>query len=183
LRDGRVVTSKPARPPTLSGQSDPKSYRSASGGCSRLAGRALSVLFAARQREDAMQVLRVGLVCLVVSLMGTSSGRAGNLECSCLCWNGVDALCIIDRGDRQLDSVLETSTNYGLVAQGKDLFLFSQCANPYDVQCPTTHSYKVCGSTTGRMVSRGSGIGASGVAGSASVIAVEDRKPNVFSCP
>ena len=130
-----------------------------------------------------MQELRFGLVCLVATLMGTSLGRTENLECSCLCSNGVDALCIIDRGDRQLDSVLETSTNYGLVAQGKDLFLFSQCANPYDVQCPTTHSYKVCGSTTGRMVSKGSGIGASGVAGSASVIAVEDRKPNVFSCP
>ena len=101
-----------------------------------------------------MQLLRFGLVCLVASLMGRSLGRAENLECSCLCSNGVDALCIIDRGDQELGSVLETTTNYGLVAQGKDLFLFSQCANPYDVQCPTTHSYKVCGSTTGRMVSR-----------------------------
>jgi len=34
-------------------------------GCSRLAGRALSVLFGARKEEDAMQVLRFGLVCLV----------------------------------------------------------------------------------------------------------------------
>jgi hypothetical protein len=146
-------------------------------------GTALSVLFVARKEEDAMQVLRFGLVCLVATLMGTSLGRAENLECSCLCSNGVDALCIIDGGDQELGSVLETTTNYGLVAKGKDLFLFSQCANPFDVQCPTTHSYKVCGSTTGRMISRGSGIGASGVVGSASVIAVEDRKPNVFSCP
>jgi len=71
-----------------------------------------------------MQVLRFGLVCLVAKLMGTSLGRAGNLECSCLCWNGVDALCIIDRGDQQLGSVLETSTNYGLVAQGKTSSFF-----------------------------------------------------------
>ena len=130
-----------------------------------------------------MRVLRFDLVCLVATLMGTSLGRAENLECSCLCSNGVDALCIIDRGDQELGSVLETTTNYGMVAQGKHLFLFSQCPNPSDVRCPTTHSYKVCGSTTGRMVSRASGIGASGVVGSASVIGVEDRKPNVFSCP
>ena len=130
-----------------------------------------------------MRVLRFDLVCLVATLMGTSLGRAENLECSCLCSNGVDALCIIDRGDQELGSVLETTTNYGMVAQGKHLFLFSQCPNPSDVQCPTTHSYKVCGSTTGKMVSRGSGIGASGVVGSASVIGVEDRNPNVFSCP
>ena len=130
-----------------------------------------------------MRVLRFDLVCLVATLMGTSLGRAENLECSCLCSNGTDALCIIDRGDQDLGSVLETTTNYGMVAQGKHLFLFSQCPNPSDVRCPTTHSYKVCGSTTGKMVSRGSGIGASGVVGSASVIGVEDRKPNVFSCP
>ena len=130
-----------------------------------------------------MRMLKFGLVCLITTPLGIASGRAENLECSCLCSNGVDALCIIDRGDQELGSVLETTTNYGMVAQGKHLFLFSQCPNPSDVQCPTTHSYKVCGSTTGRMVSRGSGIGASGVVGSASVIGVEDRKPNVFSCP
>jgi len=130
-----------------------------------------------------MQMLRFGLVCLVATLMGTSLGCAENLECSCLCSNGVDALCIVDRGDQELGSVLETTTNYGLVGQGKELYLFSQCANPSDVQCPATHSYKVCGSTTGRMVSRRAGIGASGVVGSAWLIAVEDRNPNVFSCP
>jgi len=77
-------------------------------------------------------MLRFGLVCLVATLMGTSLGCAENLECSCLCSNGVDALCIIDRGDQELGSVLETTTNYGLVALGKHLFLFSQCANPSD---------------------------------------------------
>ena len=160
-----------------------QSLNGAQVGAAPACGACPAVLFVAREEEDVMQALRFGLVCLVGTLIGTPLGRAENLECSCLCSNGVDALCIIDRGDQELGSVLETTTNYGLVAQGKDLFLFSQCAKPYDVQCPTTHSYKVCGSTTGRMVSRGSGIGASGVVGSASVITVEDRKPNVFSCP
>ena len=130
-----------------------------------------------------MQVLRFDLVCLVVVLMGTSLGRAENLECSCLCSNGTDALCIIDRGDEELGGLLEIATVNGIVALGKHLFLFSQCRNPSDVQCPTTHSRKVCGNTTGRMVSKGSGIGASGVVGSASVIGVEDPHPDVFTCP
>jgi hypothetical protein len=130
-----------------------------------------------------MRMLRFGLVCLITTLMGTSSGRAENLECSCLCSNGVYALCIIDRGDDELGGLLETVTVNGIIALGKHLFLFSQCRNPSDIQCPTTHSRKVCGNTEGRMVSRGSGVGASGVAGSASVIGVEDRNPDVFTCP
>lgn len=130
-----------------------------------------------------MRMARFGLVCLIATLMGTSAGRAENLECSCLCSNGVYALCIIDRGDDELGGLLETATVNGIVAVGKHLFLFSQCRNPSDIQCPTTHASKVCGNTEGRMVSRSSGIGASGVAGSASVIGVEDRRPDVFTCP
>jgi hypothetical protein len=82
-----------------------------------------------------------------------------------------------------LGGLLEVETVNGIVALGKHLFLFSQCRNPSDIQCPTTHSRKVCGNTEGRMVSRSSGIGASGVVGSASVIRVEDLKPDVFTCP
>jgi hypothetical protein len=130
-----------------------------------------------------MRMLRLGLFCLIATLTGTSSGRAENLECSCLCSNGVYALCIIDHGDDMLGSLLQVETVNGIVALGKHLFLFSQCRNPSDIQCPTTHSRKVCGNTSGRMVSRGSGIGASGVVGSASVIGVEDRTPEVFTCP
>jgi hypothetical protein len=128
-------------------------------------------------------MLRFGLVCLIATLVATSSARTENLECSCLCSNGVYALCIIDRGDEELAGLLEIATNNGIVAVGKHLFLFSQCRNPSDIQCPTTYARKVCGNTTGRMVSRGSGIGASGVVGSASVIGVEDRTPDVFTCP
>ena len=129
-----------------------------------------------------MRLLRLGLVYLITTQMA-SSGRAENLECSCLCSNGVYALCIIDRGDDELRGVLETATANGILTLGKHLFLFSQCRNPYDVQCPKTHSRKVCGNTEGRMVSKGSGVGASGVAGSASLIGVEDRNPDVFTCP
>jgi hypothetical protein len=130
-----------------------------------------------------MRMLRSGLICLIATLMGTSSGRGENLECSCLCSNGVYALCIIDRGDEDLGGLLEIATVNGIVAMGKHLFLFSQCRNPSDIQCPTTHSRKVCGNTTGRMISSGSGIGARGVVGSASVIGVEDPTPDVFTCP
>jgi hypothetical protein len=130
-----------------------------------------------------MRMRRFCLICVMATLMEASSLRAENLECSCLCSNGVYALCIIDRGDEELGGLLEIATNNGIVALGRHLFLFSQCRNPSDVQCPTTHSRKVCGNTTGRMVSRGAGIGASGVTGSASVIGVEDRKPDVFNCP
>jgi hypothetical protein len=53
-----------------------------------------------------MRMLRFGLVCLIATLMGTSSGRAENLECSCLCSNGVYALCIIDHGDDMLGGLV-----------------------------------------------------------------------------
>jgi hypothetical protein len=130
-----------------------------------------------------MRMARFGLLCVIATLMGASSGRAENLECSCLCSNGVYALCIIDRGDAELGGLLETETVNGIVALGKHLFLFSQCRNPSDIRCPATHSRKVCGNTEGRMVSRSSGIGASGVADSALVIGVEDQRPDVFPCP